>query len=76
MVDDEVRDAAGAIVPLQDERAVYALAGLACIAPELREWMGELVAAGDGALPALLDVAATSAACCTAIRSTPMAASA
>ena len=54
VVDDEVRDAAGGIVPLQDEGAVYALAGLAWIAPELREASGEIVAAGSDALPTLL----------------------
>ncbi len=54
VVDDEVRDAAGGVVPLADEAAVYALAGLPYIEPELREAMGEIAAAAAGALPALL----------------------
>ncbi len=56
VVDDEVRDADGAVVPLPDEAAVYALADLAFIAPELRESMGEVRAAQDRALPRLVDV--------------------
>jgi DNA polymerase (family X) len=56
VVDDEVRDASGAMVPVADEAALYALAGLPLIAPEYREAMGEIAAAADGSLPALLDV--------------------
>ena len=52
--DDEVRDTSGRLVPLPDEAAVYALAGLPWIAPELREHVGEIEAAEQGALPALL----------------------
>jgi DNA polymerase (family 10) len=52
---DELRDAAGAAVPLADEAALYALAGLAHVAPELREDAGEVEAAARGALPALLE---------------------
>jgi DNA polymerase (family 10) len=55
VLDDEVRDAANAVVPLADERALYALAGLPYIEPELRESMGEVVAAADGSLPALIE---------------------
>ncbi len=55
VVDDEVRDAAGMVVPIVDEAALYALAGLPFIAPELRESMGELAAADAGGLPALID---------------------
>jgi DNA polymerase (family X) len=55
VVDDEVRDASGAIVPVSDEVAVYALAGLPFIAPELREAMGEITAAESRTLPSLLE---------------------
>ena len=55
VVDDEVRDSTGAVVPLADEAALYALAGLPLIAPELREASGEIAAADARALPALLE---------------------
>ena len=55
VLDDEVRDASGALVPLADEAALYALAGLPCIAPELREATGEIAAAAANALPSLLE---------------------
>lgn len=55
VVDDEVRDATGALVPITDEAALYALAGLSFIAPELRESMGELRAASESSLPTLLE---------------------
>ena len=55
VVDDEVRDADGTVVPVPDERALYALAGLPYIEPELREGLGEIAAASAGSLPALLD---------------------
>ena len=55
VVDDEVRDASGSVVPLADEAALYALADLPCIAPELRESTGEIAAADARALPALLE---------------------
>ncbi|MCC7054671.1 MAG: hypothetical protein IT355_15475 [Gemmatimonadaceae bacterium] len=54
IADDELRDAGGALLPVPDEAAVYALAGLPCIAPELREHMGEIAAGEANALPALL----------------------
>jgi DNA polymerase (family X) len=54
VVDDEVRDATGSIVAVPDEHALYSLAGLAWIPPELREATGEIGAAARGALPALL----------------------
>lgn len=53
--DDEVRDAAGTLVPVADEAALYALAGLPWIAPELREHLGEVAAADGGTLPSLLE---------------------
>jgi DNA polymerase (family X) len=55
VADDEVRDAAGTVVPVADESAVYRLAGLPFVAPELREAMGELAAAASGDLPTLID---------------------
>ena len=42
---DEIRDARGERVPVPDERALYALAGLAYVPPEMREALGELAAA-------------------------------
>ena len=53
--DDRVRDRAGAVVPVADEGALYTLAGLAFVAPELREGAGEVEAAAGDALPALLE---------------------
>ena len=55
VVDDEVRDANGTVVPLADEAALYALAGLPFLVPELREATGELAAADARALPTLLE---------------------
>ena len=55
VIDDEVRDAANTVVPLVDERAVYALVGLPFIEPELRESMGEVTAAADDTLPSLIE---------------------
>ena len=54
VIDDEVRDAGNAVIALDDEPALYALAGLPFIEPELRESMGEVAAAAAGALPALI----------------------
>jgi len=54
VIDDEVRDATGAVVPVADEHALYTLAGLPFIEPELREGMGELAAADRHALPSLI----------------------
>jgi DNA polymerase (family 10) len=51
---DELLDARGAAVPVPDEAALYAAAGLAWVPPELREGRGEVEAAADGALPPLL----------------------
>ena len=51
---DAVRDAAGRAIPMPDEAAVYAAAGLPWIAPELRESLGEVDAAASGSLPTLL----------------------
>ncbi len=55
VADDEVRDASGTVVPVRDEAALYALAGVALVAPELRESLGELAAAAAGELPMLID---------------------
>jgi DNA polymerase (family 10) len=51
------REAHGAPEPHATEAALYDAAGLAFIPPELREGRGELDAATDDALPALLDAA-------------------
>ncbi len=48
-------DASGKAHHCADEAAVYALAGLAYIEPELRENRGELEAAATGALPRLVE---------------------
>ncbi len=57
IADDEVRSGSGDWVPIINEAALYALAELAFIEPELRESMGEIVAASTSALPALLQAA-------------------
>lgn len=49
-----VFDAAEAALPLADEAAVYGAIGLAWIPPEIREADGEIEAAADGTLPALV----------------------
>lgn len=54
VVGDAVHDARGAAVPVPDEPALYALAGLAYVEPELREARGEVEAAAAGALPTLV----------------------
>jgi DNA polymerase (family 10) len=51
---DALRDRDGAAVPVPDEAALYALAGLAFVVPELREGMGEVALAASGALPHLV----------------------
>jgi DNA polymerase (family X) len=51
---DTVRDH-GRAVSLATERAVYDAAGLAWIPPELREGLGEVDAASNGTLPALIE---------------------
>jgi DNA polymerase (family 10) len=53
---DVVRDRAEKRVPVADERALYALAGLAFVPPEMREDIGEVAAASAGPLPELLDL--------------------
>jgi DNA polymerase (family 10) len=55
VVDDEVRDASGAVIPLADESALYALASLPFIAPELRESTGEIAESESNGLPSLLE---------------------
>jgi DNA polymerase (family 10) len=44
-------------VPVDDEAALYALAGLAFVVPELREGMGEVELAAEGRLPELVEPA-------------------
>ena len=43
-------------VPLDEEAALYARAGLAWIPPELREGLGEIESAANGTLPILLEL--------------------
>jgi DNA polymerase (family 10) len=54
IANDELRDAAGAVLPVPDEAALYAALGLAYVPPELREGRGEVEAAARGALPSLV----------------------
>ena len=54
---DVVRDASGTPVPIADERALYTLAGLAFIPPEMREAHGEIERAAAGELPPLVELA-------------------
>jgi DNA polymerase (family 10) len=54
---DLVRDAAGAVVPVEDEADLYGLAGLAFVVPELREGMGEVDDAARGLVPELVEPA-------------------
>jgi DNA polymerase (family X) len=49
-------DATGRTVTCASEREVYARLGLAYVEPELRENRGELQAARDGTLPALIEL--------------------
>jgi DNA polymerase (family 10) len=51
---DIVRDARGVAVSISDEQQLYALAGLACIPPEMREAHGEVARAEAGEIPELL----------------------
>lgn len=53
---DEVRDGTGRTVPVPDEAALYRLASMAYIAPELRDDADALDAAEGDALPPLLVV--------------------
>lgn len=53
---DVVRDVAGEAVAIDDEAALYTLAGLAFVVPELREGLGEVqLAASSGGLPELVE---------------------
>ena len=47
----------GDVVASRTEKAIYEALGLRAIAPELREGIGEITAAGEGALPRLVEVA-------------------
>lgn len=51
---DAVRDTSGAVIPIADEVAIYRLAGLPFIAPELREALGEVEQASS--LPELVQL--------------------
>ena len=54
LADGTLRDAGGRTVPCADEKEVYGKLGLPWIPPELREGTGEVVAAAEGTLPALV----------------------
>lgn len=56
VMDDELRHDVAAAVPVPDEAALYAAAGLAYVEPELREGEGEVEAAATRALPRLVTV--------------------
>jgi DNA polymerase (family 10) len=51
---DRLVDVHGAEVPVSDESALYELAGLAVVPPELREGRGEVAMAATGRMPELL----------------------
>jgi len=53
---DRLVDERDAIVPITDEAALYAHAGLAFVPPELREGRGELDAALEHRIPALVEL--------------------
>jgi DNA polymerase (family 10) len=53
---DTLHDARGARVPIADEAALYALAGLAFVPPEMREGIGEVAAAETGTFDDLLEL--------------------
>jgi DNA polymerase (family 10) len=52
---DTLLDERSAPVPLSDETALYARAGMVFVPPELREGMGEVAAAEEQRLPQLLE---------------------
>jgi DNA polymerase (family 10) len=51
---DVVRDTRGAAIPIDDEAALYALAGLSFVPPEMREAHGEVARAAAGPIANLL----------------------
>ena len=53
---DRMRDSRGAFVDVPSEGAIYSAAGLAFVEPELREGLGEVDAARQGMLPALVAI--------------------
>jgi DNA polymerase (family X) len=54
---DVVRDARGCVLPVDDERALYVLAGLSFVPPEMREGHGEIDRAAAGPIDDLLTLA-------------------
>ncbi|HEU5185658.1 MAG TPA: DNA polymerase/3'-5' exonuclease PolX [Gemmatimonadaceae bacterium] len=54
LVEDELRDAGGHVIPIADEVALYDALDLPYIEPELREGRGEIDAASRRALPSLV----------------------
>ena len=55
LVGDELHDAAGHRLTIDDEAALYRAAGVSFVPPELREAEGEIDAAANHALPRLLE---------------------
>lgn len=54
---DVVRDSRGGAVPVTNEEALYALAGLSFVPPEMREGIGENDAAARGPIPPAVSLA-------------------
>lgn len=54
LVDDELRETGGGVIPVPDEQELYRAAGLEYVSPELREAEGEIEAAARNALPRLV----------------------
>lgn len=57
LVGDELQDEAGRTIMVPDEQALYRVAGLDYVPPELREADGEIEAAARHALPILVEAA-------------------
>jgi DNA polymerase (family X) len=54
LVGDSIRDGSGAAIEVPDEQALYALAGLSFVPPEMREAHGEIERASSGAIGDLI----------------------
>ncbi len=54
LANDELRDAAGEIIAINNERDLYALCGMSYVEPERREANGEIEAALNGEIPGLI----------------------
>ena len=56
LIGDDLRDRSGLTLPIENEEALYAAAGLAYVPPELREGLDEVDAASRHALPRLVQL--------------------